>query len=147
MEYFASDPRVVSTFARHFQTLEQIPITLLNKLYASKNIFCASELQNQIYYSMLDQVYHSAQLEKPSTEILKEIQGKYYELPYVENTAWQLRFSHLVGYGAKYYSYLVSRAICFLDMANILSSRSLQSNGRRSISKGMFSTWRWKTAF
>ncbi|XP_003397437.2 mitochondrial intermediate peptidase [Bombus terrestris] len=111
MEYFASDPRVVSTFAKHFQTLEQIPITLLDKLYASKNIFCASELQNQIYYSMLDQVYHSSQLEKPSTEILKEIQGKYYELPYVENTAWQLRFSHLVGYGAKYYSYLVSRAI------------------------------------
>ncbi|XP_050587043.1 mitochondrial intermediate peptidase isoform X1 [Bombus affinis] len=111
MEYFASDPRVVSTFAKHFQTLEQIPITLLDKLYASKNIFCASELQNQVYYSMLDQVYHSSQLEKPSTEILKKIQGKYYELPYVENTAWQLRFSHLVGYGAKYYSYLVSRAI------------------------------------
>lgn len=111
MEYFATDPRVVSTFAKHFQTLEQIPITLLDKLYASKNIFCASELQNQIYYSMLDQVYHSTKLEKPSIEILKEIQGKYYELPYVENTAWQLRFSHLVGYGAKYYSYLVSRAI------------------------------------
>ncbi|KAF3425321.1 hypothetical protein E2986_06228 [Frieseomelitta varia] len=111
MEYFATDPRVVSTFAKHFQSLEQIPITLLDKLYASKNIFCASELQNQIYYSMLDQVYHNTKLKKPSTEILKEIQGKYYELPYVENTAWQLRFSHLVGYGAKYYSYLVSRAI------------------------------------
>ncbi|XP_076657246.1 mitochondrial intermediate peptidase isoform X1 [Halictus rubicundus] len=111
MEYFASDPRVVSTFARHFQTLEQIPNSLLEKLHASKNIFCASELQNQVCYSMLDQVYHSGKLEKSSTTILKEIQGKYYGLPYVENTAWHLRFSHLVGYGAKYYAYLISRAI------------------------------------
>lgn len=111
MEYFASDPRVVSTFARHFQTLEQIPNSLLEKLHASKNIFCASELQNQVCYSMLDQVYHSGKLEKASTTILKEIQGKYYGLPYVENTAWHLRFSHLVGYGAKYYAYLISRAI------------------------------------
>ena len=111
MEYFASDPRVVSTFAKHFQTLEQIPSALLEKLHASKNVFCASELQNQVCYSMLDQVYHSGKLEKSSTDILREIQGKYYGLPYVENTAWQLRFSHLVGYGAKYYSYLISRAI------------------------------------
>ena len=83
----------MSTFAKHFQSLEQIPITLLDKLYASKNIFCASELQNQIYYSMLDQVYHSTKLKKPSTEILKEIQEKYYELPYVENTVCILLFS------------------------------------------------------
>ncbi|XP_017881239.1 mitochondrial intermediate peptidase [Ceratina calcarata] len=111
MEYFASDPRVVSTFAKHFQTQEEIPAGLVEKLNTSKNIFCASELQNQLCYSMLDQVYHSGELKKPSTEVLKEIQGKYYQLPYVENTAWQLRFSHLVGYGAKYYSYLISRAI------------------------------------
>ncbi|XP_078047955.1 mitochondrial intermediate peptidase [Augochlora pura] len=111
MEYFANDPRVVSTFARHFQTLEPIPNALLEKLHASKNVFCASELQNQVCYSMLDQVYHSGKLEKSSIAILKEIQGKYYGLPYVENTAWHLRFSHLVGYGAKYYAYLISRAI------------------------------------
>lgn len=42
---------------------------------------------------MLDQVYHSGQLEKSSTEILKEIQGKYYELPYVENTVCNFFFS------------------------------------------------------
>ncbi|KAL0117291.1 hypothetical protein PUN28_010266 [Cardiocondyla obscurior] len=111
MEYFASDPRVVSKFAKHFQTRESIPENLLHKLCASKNIFYASELQNQVFYSKLDQVYHSGKLAKSTTEILEDVQKKYYGLPYVKNTAWQLRFSHLVGYGAKYYSYLISRAI------------------------------------
>ncbi|XP_014468572.1 PREDICTED: mitochondrial intermediate peptidase [Dinoponera quadriceps] len=111
MEYFASDPRVVSRFAKHFQTREPMPEHLLHKLCASKNIFCASELQNQVFYSMLDQVYHSGELTKSTTEILADVQRGYYGLPYVQNTAWQLRFSHLVGYGAKYYSYLISRAI------------------------------------
>ncbi|EFN80009.1 mitochondrial intermediate peptidase [Harpegnathos saltator] len=111
MEYFASDPRVVSRFARHFQTQKPMPDDLLHKLCASKNIFCASELQNQVFYSMLDQVYHSGRLTKSTTEILADVQREYYGLPYVQNTAWQLRFSHLVGYGAKYYSYLISRAI------------------------------------
>ncbi|EFN66772.1 Mitochondrial intermediate peptidase [Camponotus floridanus] len=103
--------QVVSKFAKHFQTQEPMPENLLHKLCASKNIFCASELQNQVFYSMLDQVYHSGKLTKSTSDILADVQKEYYGLPYVKNTAWQLRFSHLVGYGAKYYSYLISRAI------------------------------------
>ncbi|XP_015123950.1 mitochondrial intermediate peptidase [Diachasma alloeum] len=111
MEYFASDPRVVRMFAKHYQTQETMPQDMLDKLCASKNVFAASDLQVQVFYSMLDQVYHSKPLETSSTEILTGIQREYYGLPYVDNTAWQLRFSHLVGYGAKYYSYLISRAV------------------------------------
>ncbi|XP_055837539.1 mitochondrial intermediate peptidase [Episyrphus balteatus] len=113
MEYFASDPRVLKTFAKHYRTHEPMSEEMLQRLCASKNIFSASETQLQVFYSALDQAYHS---EKPTqgqntTETLKEVQAKYYSLPYVENTAWQLRFSHLVGYGAKYYSYLISKTI------------------------------------
>ncbi|XP_011311357.1 mitochondrial intermediate peptidase [Fopius arisanus] len=111
MEYFASDPRVVKMFAKHYQTQETMPQSMLDKLCASKNVFAASDLQVQVFYSMLDQVYHSKPLATSSTEILARIQRQYYGLPYVDNTAWQLRFSHLVGYGAKYYSYLISRAV------------------------------------
>lgn len=113
MEYFAGDPRVLRTFAKHFQTKEPMPDDMLQRLCASKNIFCASETQLQVFYSALDQVYHGDPKFHGSTttETLKNVQEKYYALPYVENTAWQLRFSHLVGYGAKYYSYLISRAI------------------------------------
>ncbi|XP_063979777.1 mitochondrial intermediate peptidase isoform X2 [Diachasmimorpha longicaudata] len=111
MEYFASDPRIVRMFAKHYQTQETMPQEMLDKLCASKNVFAASDLQVQVFYSMLDQVYHSKPLETSSTDILTGIQKDYYGLPYVDNTAWQLRFSHLVGYGAKYYSYLISRAV------------------------------------
>lgn len=113
MEYFSSDPRVLKTFAKHFQTQEPMPDEMLERLCASKHIFSASETQLQVFYSALDQVYHGnpADHSTNTTETLKAVQEKYYGLPYVNNTAWQLRFSHLVGYGAKYYSYLCSRAI------------------------------------
>uniref|UniRef100_A0A8C8IEE6 Peptidase M3A/M3B catalytic domain-containing protein n=1 Tax=Oncorhynchus tshawytscha TaxID=74940 RepID=A0A8C8IEE6_ONCTS len=86
MEFFATDYRVVNQFARHYQT-------------------------GQVFYAALDQVYHGKPQNRSTTDILKKIQEKFYGLPYVPNTAWQLRFSHLIGYGAKYYSYLMSRAI------------------------------------
>uniref|UniRef100_A0A8D3D2M4 Mitochondrial intermediate peptidase n=1 Tax=Scophthalmus maximus TaxID=52904 RepID=A0A8D3D2M4_SCOMX len=86
MEYFATDYRVISQFARHYQT-------------------------GQIFYAVLDQIYHGKPQNRSTTEILEEMQQKFYGLPYTPNTAWQLRFSHLIGYGAKYYSYLMSRAV------------------------------------
>lgn len=114
MEYFAADPRVISTFARHFQTGEQIPPKMLESLCFSKHCFAASEMQLQIFYSVLDQIYHGNLPfvnNATTTDILAQIQQQYYSLPYVPGTAWQLRFSHLVGYGAKYYSYLISKAV------------------------------------
>jgi len=69
-----------------------MPENLLHKLCASKNIFYASELQNQVFYSMLDQVYHSGKLTKSSTEILEDVQKEYYGLPYVKNTVFSLVF-------------------------------------------------------
>ncbi|KAF2901156.1 hypothetical protein ILUMI_05032 [Ignelater luminosus] len=112
MEYFASDIRILKSFARHFQTKEPMPDDMLQHLCASKYVFTASEIEHQLFYSALDQLYHARHpLNGSTTNVLVEAQAKYYSLPYVNNTAWQLRFSHLVGYGAKYYSYLMSRAL------------------------------------
>lgn len=110
MEYFASDARVLSRFARHYKTGETIPEQLLKRLIASKNDFSGCEMEQQVFYSVLDQRYHDV-LHQDTTTVLAETQSEYYSLPYVEGTAWQLRFSHLVGYGAKYYSYLISKAV------------------------------------
>lgn len=114
MEFFAQDPRVLHSFARHYKTGEKIPFDVLQRLVASKSVYSASELQLQTFYSLLDQRYHGEKRWPSSTtttNILEEVQNDFYGLPYVKDTAWQLRFGHLVGYGAKYYAYLVSRAV------------------------------------
>uniref|UniRef100_A0A8C5ZTI1 Mitochondrial intermediate peptidase n=1 Tax=Marmota marmota marmota TaxID=9994 RepID=A0A8C5ZTI1_MARMA len=123
MEYFSNDYRVVNQFARHYQTGQPLPKNMVSRLCESKKVCAAADMQLQVFYATLDQIYHGEHpLRKPTTDILKETQEKFYGLPYVPNTAWQLRFSHLVGYGAKYYSYLMSRAVasmvwkeCFLQ--------------------------------
>ncbi|KAK2847015.1 hypothetical protein Q5P01_010014 [Channa striata] len=111
MEYFANDYRVISQFARHHETGQPLPENMVARLCESKKVCGAADTQLQVFYAALDQLYHSKPQNRSTTEILKEMQQKFYGLPYANNTAWQLRFSHLVGYGAKYYSYLMSRAV------------------------------------
>ncbi|XP_031429792.1 mitochondrial intermediate peptidase [Clupea harengus] len=121
MEYFATDYRVVNQFARHYKTGQPLPKTMVTRLCESKKVCGSADTQLQVFYAALDQVYHGTPQNRSTTDILKELQQKFYGLPYIPNTAWQLRFSHLIGYGAKYYSYLMSRAVasmvwkqCFL---------------------------------
>lgn len=113
MEFFASDPRVISTFARHYKTGEPMPEAVIQDMCAAKSLFAASDMQQQTFYSALDQVYHGPYpLPGPNTTaILADVQRRYSSLPYVSDTAWQLRFGHLVSYGARYYAYLISRAV------------------------------------
>lgn len=122
MEYFATDYRVISQFARHYETGQPLPESMVARLCESNKVCGAADTQLQIFYAVLDQIYHSEPQNRSTTEILTDMQQKFYGLPYAPNTAWQLRFSHLIGYGAKYYSYLMSRAVasmvwkqCFIE--------------------------------
>lgn len=106
---------MVGMFTRHFQTKEKMPTDMVMKMCMAKRLFTACEMQVQTFYAALDQVYHGEHpLKGSTTDVLAETQSKYYSLPYVANTSWQLRFCHLVGYGAKYYSYTASRGIATL---------------------------------
>lgn len=64
-----------------------MPDNMLIKLCASKYLFSASEMQLQLFYSVLDQYYHMQPPEPLSTtDLLAKLQVEYYGLPYVENT-------------------------------------------------------------
>lgn len=124
MEYFAGDARVLRRFARHWQTGETVPQDQLTRLLHARRSFGASDVQQQVFYSLVDQAYHGQYPADGQTtdSVANELQRRYHALAPVDGTAWQLRFGHFVGYGARYYSYLMSRAVaarlwhrCFRD--------------------------------
>ena len=49
--------------------------------------FFFQDLQVQVFYAILDQIYHGEEIPgKSTTEIMAEVQNKYHSLPYISNT-------------------------------------------------------------
>lgn len=79
--------QVIKHYAKHYKTRQPMPDDMLKKLCTSKYLFAASEMQLQLFYSVLDQYYHT-QAPQPlsTTSMLSKLQVEYYGLPYTENT-------------------------------------------------------------
>ncbi|XP_004499673.1 mitochondrial intermediate peptidase, mitochondrial isoform X2 [Cicer arietinum] len=112
-EYYAWDYRVLRTFARHYSTGDEIPQKLVESMLGAKNMFAATDLQRQIFYALVDQTLFGEQPlpHGDSSCVVAELKRKHTNLENVEGTHWEARFSHLLNYGAGYYSYLYAK--CF----------------------------------
>ena len=115
LENFASDPYVLSLFARHIETDAPLPYEMVKDRMRSDESFEGIETESQILLAMVDQAYHSslAPLKDgfDTSQIFHSILNRHGSIPEPWGTTWQGFFGHLYGYGATYYSYLFDRAI------------------------------------
>ena len=117
MEYFLNDTRVLSSFARHYTTNEPLPANLMDAFQVSQHFFPAYEMQTQLFFAMMDLHFHTVYPSQDKVSIMDSyahIHREYSPSEHVDGTAWFLRFNHICSYGAKYYSYLWSRAVASL---------------------------------
>lgn len=112
-EYYAWDYRVLKKFASHYSTGDVIPEKLVESMQGAKKMFAAMELQQQILYALVDQTLYGEQTSSPidTTSVVADLRKQHTNWKHVEGTHWQTRFSHLLNYGAGYYSYLYAK--CF----------------------------------
>ncbi|CEF68999.1 Mitochondrial intermediate peptidase [Strongyloides ratti] len=116
MEFFVNDPRILkhvyNDIGGKFLSKSDI-----EKLISSNKAFSSFDLLQQSVYSLFDLEVHSLRCEDiingnmTTSDLLNEIWNE--SLPELErdaSSAWQHRFSHLIPYGAKYYSYLIAKA-------------------------------------
>lgn len=112
MEYFASDPTVLSLFAHHWESNTPLPYEMVAEKLALERKGQCIETEMQVLLAMMDQAYHSdLPASFDTSRILHDIYDRYGSFREPGGTTAQGFFGHLIEYGGTYYSYLFDRAI------------------------------------
>lgn len=130
MENWAFEPEFLDTFARHFETGEALPDTLINKIVEAKNYNAAYAQVRQLQFGILDMAWHtlkggseSGHFDRLSDLItMQELGTIAFEkaalkssnvIPSIPQACISTSFSHIFsgGYSAGYYSYKWSEVL------------------------------------
>lgn len=130
MENWAFEPEFLDTFARHFETGEALPDTLINKIVEAKNYNAAYAQVRQLQFGILDMTWHtlkggseSGHFDRLSDlKTMQELGTIAFEkaalkssnvIPSIPEACISTSFSHIFsgGYSAGYYSYKWSEVL------------------------------------
>ena len=53
MEYFATDARVLASFAKHYKTRETLPETMIDSLCRAEKTCAVTEMQTQVILNLM----------------------------------------------------------------------------------------------
>jgi peptidyl-dipeptidase Dcp len=109
MENWAYEKEYLTTFAKHYQTGDPLPDSLIAKIKASKNYMSAYYHMRQIQFGILDMSWHTltALPQQSVLDFEKTVLKPTDVLPSVPECIISTSISHLFsgGYAAGYYSY------------------------------------------
>lgn len=130
MENWAFEPEFLDTFARHFETGEALPDTLVNKIVEAKNYNAAYAQVRQLQFGILDMAWHTLKGGSESghfnrlsdLKTMQELGTIAFEkaalkssnvIPSIPQACISTSFSHIFsgGYSAGYYSYKWSEVL------------------------------------
>lgn len=130
MENWAFEPEFLDTFARHFETGEALPDTLINMIVEAKNYNAAYAQVRQLQFGILDMAWHtlkggseSGHFDRLSDlKTMQELGTIAFEkaalkssnvIPSIPQACISTSFSHIFsgGYSAGYYSYKWSEVL------------------------------------
>ena len=109
MENYATERDFLRTFARHYQTGEVIPDTLIERVRQSRTFHAAWACMRQVSFGLIDMAYYT--LATPFDADIRAFEREASEPARVMRAADEacmtVQFSHIMagGYAAGYYSY------------------------------------------
>ena len=145
MENFAIEKEFLHTFAKHYQTGENIPKEWIQRLIDASNFNVAYACLRQLSFGLLDMAWYTRT--EPFEGDVRSYEKKAWEkaqvLPGVEETCMTVQFSHIMagGYAAGYYSYkwaevLDADAFSLFQEKGIFDAATANSFRENVLSKG-----------
>ena len=115
MENWAFEPEFLDGFARHYQTGEVLPDSLIRKIVDAKNYHAAYAQVRQLQFGILDMAWHyqKTMTDMGTIEFEKAALKSSAVIPSIPQACNSTSFSHIFsgGYSAGYYSYKWSEVL------------------------------------
>jgi len=161
-EHWASDPKVFTHFAKHYQTGEVMPQALQDKIEKASKFNKGYEMTELLAAALLDMHWHSLSASEPEQDVDKfeaaSLKKDHIDLSYVPPRYRSSYFQHIWGngYAAGYYAYLWTEMLADDAFAGIEEQGGLtRENGQKFrdqiLSRGnsedlekLYETWRGK---
>jgi oligopeptidase A len=108
MENWCTDIATLKTFAKHVETGEEIPLSLVDKVRNARNYRAANACMRQLSFGAIDMLLHGEDLGgRTPNEAKEEVFEKYTPGTSVPEDRFLNAFSHIFagGYAAGYYGY------------------------------------------
>jgi peptidyl-dipeptidase Dcp len=145
MENFAIEKDFLNTFAKHYQTGENIPKEMIQRIVDASNFNVAYACLRQLSFGLLDMAWYTRT--EPFEGDVRSYEKKAWEkaqvLPGIEETCMTVQFSHIMagGYAAGYYSYkwaevLDADAFSLFHEKGIFDAATANSFRENVLSKG-----------
>jgi thimet oligopeptidase len=131
LEEWIWDPATLATFARHYQSGEPIPASLVTQMRRASEFGKALDVRQQMVFARMSLAYHQTDPARlDPTKLAIEIHNQYLPYPQIEGTHREVQFSHLgnSAYASTYYTYMWSLVIA-KDMFSRFDRAQLSAPG------------------
>jgi len=112
LEEFFRDPKLLASFARHYETGEPLPAEMVERMNRASAFGRADGIRTQLVYTSYSLDTHNADPEKLDLdELLHSEYKRFSPYAWIDGNRMYASFGHLVGYSSNYYTYLFDKAI------------------------------------
>jgi thimet oligopeptidase len=118
LEEFFRDPKLLATFARHYETGAPIPEDVVEVMNRAGSFGRADWVRTQLYYTRFALDVHDRDPKTLDLDaMLKEGYQRFLPYTWIDGNRMYASFTHLVGYSSNYYTYLFDKVIA-IDFFN-----------------------------